>query len=779
MSSKHVLIIFLTLMCMAPALHAKKKPPPPILSCSPDAGSVVLNEVALTNSQFIEIKFLADMTATGWQLCYKKKKGKTVCASFPSNGTYNNGDYVVYDIPKKNKLNQTEGEIYLLDGNDKILDAFFYCNRWLFCSINQFIYAGCSTTLPNHHPKNKDMARIPDGTGSFQDNDSNTTPGCNNAGCGGGGGGDTNAENFNCVEPGADPISGHIYTKHTGQSFTLDIIALKKNGSVETKFAKGKDHTVTLELVDAGSGADCSSYAALNPPVTQNLVFTASDAGSRTSGPLSVNGPYRNIKCRVTDTTKPTQPVIGCSSDAFAIRPVDLTITSDMTNTGSSGVPKAKAGDPFTISAAALPGYDGKPGIDAGKIQDHNGILRNGAVSGSFNNANAATGIATGSNFSYAEVGQFRFLPQGVYDDAFTAIDQPADCNADFANTPDGWGRIGCKFGNLAASSYFGRFTPHHFDVWLNAPEFTPGCGTFTYVGQPLKYATRPLASFSAKNAAGSITENYTGSYWKIDVNDLTYGITPAYSEASHGLTVLVASPPSATNNGDGTGQLSFADTASDILAIARNAPENTFDAEIALIFSLQDTDGIAVANVGGVVQGNPVSFGSAGAGNGIGFSGGSKQQRWGRLNIGSAHGSELLNLPVPLTAEYFDGTNFIVNGADNCTTLTLAGDLLLSNPETSGDISQIGTTNMTIGSGSSSAALANSPLLSGSAGLSFSAPGSGNTGYIDITGNFTALPWLLYDWDNDSSHDDNPKGKATFGLYKGNSRQIYFREMY
>jgi len=52
-------------------------------------------------------------------------------------------------------------------------------------------------------------------------------------------------------------------------------------------------------------------------------------------------------------------------------------------------------------------------------------------------------------------------------------------------------------------------------------------------------------------------------------------------------------------------------------------------------------------------------------------------------------------------------------------------------------------------------------------------------TDYIDITGNFATQPWLLYDWDNDSSHNDYPKGKATFSLYKGNSRQIYFREVY
>jgi hypothetical protein len=69
--------------------------------------------------------------------------------------------------------------------------------------------------------------------------------------------------------------------------------------------------------------------------------------------------------------------------------------------------------------------------------------------------------------------------------------------------------------------------------------------------------------------------------------------------------------------------------------------------------------------------------------------------------------------------------------------------------------------------------------LLAGAAGLSFSAPGSGNTGYIDISGNFSALPWLLFDWDHDGSHDDSASARVSFGVYQGNNRQIYWREVY
>jgi len=81
--------------------------------------------------------------------------------------------------------------------------------------------------------------------------------------------------------------------------------------------------------------------------------------------------------------------------------------------------------------------------------------------------------------------------------------------------------------------------------------------------------------------------------------------------------------------------------------------------------------------------------------------------------------------------------------------------------------------------SGTSKAALANAPLVSGDAGLSFSAPGAGNTGYININGNFAGLPWLLFDWDHNGMQDNSPSARAAFGLYKGNRQQIYLREVY
>ncbi|MCK5188608.1 MAG: hypothetical protein KAR12_00980, partial [Methylococcales bacterium] len=331
------------------------------------------------------------------------------------------------------------------------------------------------------------IARIPDGTGSLTDNDNFSTPGTTNSG-GGGGGGDTAATIFNCVENGADGISGKLYTKTTAQSFSFDVVALRDASTIETDFASGTDHTVTVELVNAETVASCDSYPALSSAVSQNLTLISSDSGIKTSAAMSSNTAYKAVKCRVTDATD-NPSVIGCSTDSFAIRPTSFSITSSQTNSGSTGSPIAKAGESYTLTATAISGYTGTPVINSLKIEAHAGAIQTGTVSGSFNAATPGSGTATGTTFTYSEVGSLRFTAQGIYDNNFTTIDQLDDCTDDFSNTVDGNGKVGCKFGNTASTNYFGRFTPDHFVISNKNLEdrINLSCSSdsiFTYVGE-------------------------------------------------------------------------------------------------------------------------------------------------------------------------------------------------------------------------------------------------------------------------------------------------------
>jgi len=317
-----------------------------------------------------------------------------------------------------------------------------------------------------------------------------------------------------------------------------------------------------------------------------------------------------------------------------------------------------------------------------------------------------------------------------------------------------------------------GRFIPFDFDAATNAPQFGTACTTFGYVGQPFRYTQAPVISVTARNQSGGTTTNYGGVFWKLTDAALAASGNKTYTALTGTLdTGGVPIPdPVIADLGGGTGTLTFSDGGVG-LAFLRGAPVAPFDAEIALSLDVIDEDGVTFA-------GNPVTFGSATAGGGIAFSAG-KQQRWGRLTLTNAHGSELLPLAVPLHAEYYNGNGFVLNPDDGCTTLaagtpSVPGDLVLaSQVETNQRDGDIRVT----AAAATTATLANSPFAAGDAGLSFSPPGAGNTGAVDIRVDLMNLPWLLYDWDGNGTHDNDPTGRASFGIFSGNRNLIYLRE--
>jgi MSHA biogenesis protein MshQ len=68
-------------------------------------------------------------------------------------------------------------------------------------------------------------------------------------------------------------------------------------------------------------------------------------------------------------------------------------------------------------------------------------------------------------------------------------------------------------------------------------------------------------------------------------------------------------------------------------------------------------------------------------------------------------------------------------------------------------------------------------PPTAGDFNLTLAAPGQGNTGSVTITA--TPPGYLLFDWDASAAGEENPSGQATFGLFGGEPRQIYLREIF
>jgi hypothetical protein len=492
---------------------------------------------------------------------------------------------------------------------------------------------------------------------------------------------------------------------------------------------------------------------------------------------------------RVRDTSLSTP---SCSTDAFAIRPSNLTVTStdataDATGINTSATPVIKAGAAFTLNAvSSTAGYDGTPALDNAKLTAHSGAITNGTVAGVFGAADSATGLAAGNNFTYSEVGYFKLAVNGVYDNNFTAIDQPNDCTNDFSNTLVD-GQYGCLFGNTVASEFFGRFIPAHFAVtpakfdnradWCNQGVLVAD-GVTTCVSPDFSYMDETInARFTlkAENTGNSITQNYHSAFAKL--NPIATGSTLAFGALDRVIptnlttrvdTSLVTTGSGSFNNG--------AATMSVPISITRTLPADGAYTALDVGIAPVDSDGVTTlmnmdTDADSVNDHTQVNTSST-------------EVRHGRMKIGNVYGSELLGLSLPLTVEYWNGSAFITNTLDNQTQLS-AANIGLANY--SGNLAA-GETIATVGGA----------FVAGVGNLSLSAPSVGNHGSVDIVVNLgttatetpcsaltpdpttsgAQLSYLRGMWCG-SNHDKDPVARATFGLYKGNDQQIYFRELY
>ncbi|MBN1142001.1 MAG: hypothetical protein JXB25_09470, partial [Deltaproteobacteria bacterium] len=172
--------------------------------------------------------------------------------------------------------------------------------------------------------------------------------------------------------------------------------------------------------------------------------------------------------------------------------------------------------------------------------------------------------------------------------------------------------------------------------------------------------------------------------------------------------------------------------------------------------------------------------------GGGIEFSDG-KELRWGRLAMENGYGSELLPLVLPLRAEYWNGSAFVLNGDDGCTALA-ANRLTLTSavvPDREPGVDPIRINGVT---SNTTTAQVPSAFAGGVGDLLFTGPGSGGEGWVNVAVRLNGFsfgavayeesrPWLRFDWDGDGSHDDDPAARATFGIFRNDDSIIYWRE--
>ena len=538
------------------------------------------------------------------------------------------------------------------------------------------------------------------------------------------------------------------------------------------------------------------------------------------------------MRVRVTYTSG-NSTKIGCSTDNFAIRPASFTgltvsdadwqsagSTRVLNNVGASGGVVHKAGRPFRLDAAvrnaagtsltfdsATGNYKGSPTAELSTCGTAGSGCTPATPLGALDELGAASawtaGAASGSFYSatasYNDAGSFTMQ---LKDKDFAAVDgrdgTPADCSGQYV---------------CSATVNVGRFVPDHFelveasaadplvdttvDTWLPlaAPQFRTfnltdaACNAaapapkraFTYIGQSFGYVSVPQFTVKAMDAANNPISNYP-TLTKLAVTQ-SYSAASGTLDTSRALQTPARTQKDNYTNSSGSPVVGrFAVNAADMLAFVRNTPMAPLNAAISLSIAVQDSSENAVAGNGNITATAPVAF------NTIGFEAGSLM-RFGRLKLSNALGSELLNLPIQLQAQYWNsaGTAFVTNALDNCTAISASNVVL-------GNYKKLSATNMGTSHINPGAA-----LLSGKGSLSLSKPAPAAGGSVDIALNLgtagtdqsclvwtpavpastgAGLAYLRGKWCG-ANQDRDPGARATFGVYKNANEFIYMREMY
>ncbi|MFK5915319.1 MAG: LamG domain-containing protein [Woeseiaceae bacterium] len=480
--------------------------------------------------------------------------------------------------------------------------------------------------------------------------------------------------------------------------------------------------TPTVTLVN-GNG----SYALPSTePASTNTVMSFTNSADETftvtypdAGQLVLNTKYEG------STANSDTGLTMLGNSTFVVKPAKLYVYSDDANascatndgTCSAFKPAGSAADSqFNLKVRAA---------CADNTVTPNFVLNNIAIT----HTNTAPAIAQGSigvsifNMASADSGEHTISSQTYTEVGVTT----------FTATSPTYLGVTSPFGT---STYIGRFYPHHFDTTVAA-----SCNTFSYSGQPFS-----VTATARNNAATpATTVNYNGGF-AFDTTISNAGNTSNFNATN---TIPLAS----FNNGIAN-KLDVAYT----FSAKETAPET-------ITLRANDTN---TSGASGVTEGTMLI-------------------RSGRTYLENSFGSELVDMKVPAQVQYYTANGFVINTDDTCSAVTASLTDVGTDTVTLGDGSTVGQTCVWDSDGESgtfncaATGLASlqfeEPPISGSFNLYLKAPGANFTGDIGIT--LGSPTWLKYDWDGDGNHDNDPSSVASFGLYRGDDRIIYWREVF
>jgi MSHA biogenesis protein MshQ len=303
-----------------------------------------------------------------------------------------------------------------------------------------------------------------------------------------------------------------------------------------------------------------------------------------------------------------------------------------------------------------------------------------------------------------------------------------------------------------------GRFVPDHFDTTIPVASPLMSCSSALTCASTLSgmvYSVEPFgATVTARHLNGTALQNYKGAFAR-----------PVTLTAFSTLGGAVANPPSATGKlylGSATAAAVFT---ADLFAAGTGVAAANIN--YALPNPYSRTNASTAANPGAPTAfylraTDPDAVTSLRSTTATTVEGGVMVAS-GRMVVANANGSELLTLPLGLTAQYWSGSAWVLSDSDSVSSLS-SSNFSFQNCKANLKTTATGTSNC-----STLVAASTSPasvvLSAGTGTLRLNATGKGKTGSAEV---FLSSPaWL-----------PSTVGLATFGVYKSGP-VTYIREVY
>jgi len=618
-------------------------------------------------------------------------------------------------------------------------------------------------------------------------------------------------------------------------STALSLRAVEKNtttGVCDNVFPDNTDVAVNLSYTCAGG--DCKDLLSLsNNGNSYNLSDTASAKdlyfSNNSTANFTLKYPHAakfilNAQKDVEVTDSDNNTIIkdfSASSNAFVERPFafkldflsDTNSANAFAQDGSSNPDASKsafkkAGETFKLTATAVQWQNGQDNSPIDGIPDDFSAINSNQTAENFSDgpltiidalllpkvsdggvegtlatelSNSFVNSIITNEYNYSEVGIIK-LSANLFD-------------GDYLGAGDILGEV----------TNVGRFTPAYFTQTveshgsLNAYHYgtcSPITNDWAYAGQTrersgsavgaISYTDylAPIIHISAYNLGKAITQNYTATgFMKLPASGITIP-APVEDNATARLFPTVVDEKVFISPSMSVGDEPIASATKGIVSYAFNILDHfiyehnkhsklpPFSASIPfLITEVEDTDLVRLydgsdtnitATEKVITQGVEVRFG-----------------RW---LLENSYGPETSPLPVTMFAQHFDGTSFINNAKENCL-IPIVGSKVIT-----GDIGDAGLNlwdyrlvdldaSDNLLPSHTAATVENKSFMAGLyQWLIFSAPGGNKQGSLNVE--YQVPPWLQYDWNNDTNFTNNPSAKLTFGIFRGNDRIIYQREI-